>query len=257
MIAAAPIKRTAGTRTAVLEIVVQDVAGARAALAGGADRLELCSDLRTGGLTPSAGTVEAVLAAVAGHEVTVHALVRCRPGGYVYDDDEVDTMCRDIRALHAAGAHGVVVGALTPAQTVDGEALARFVDAAGGMDVTFHRAIDACPDPVAELEQLAGTGVGRVLTSGGAVRAQKGLNTLAAMAQAAPAGIEVMAGGGVQLSDIPALVGLGVDAVHLSARESQPDRHPAGPGDAVAELDFTSANIVAQARLAVAGLSSD
>lgn len=249
--AAANRRGTAVTRGVALEIVVQDAAGARAALAGGADRLELCTGLRDGGLTPSIGTAEAVLEAVAGRPCTVQALIRSRPGGYVYSADEVDTMSRDIRALKAAGIHGVVVGALTPGRTIDVAALARWVQAADGMEVTFHRALDACLDPLGQLALLQGTGVGRVLTSGGAVRTAEGLHVLETMVQDGPTGIEVMAGGGVQLRDIPALVRIGVDAVHLSARVSQRDEHPAGPGGGAQELDSTCADLVARARLEI------
>ncbi|PYI69131.1 copper homeostasis protein CutC [Arthrobacter livingstonensis] len=233
---------------AKLEIAVQDVAGTRAALAGGADRIELCSALAVGGLTPSAGTAEASVEAAARRDGFVHALVRSRPGGYVYDADEVDTMCRDIRVLKAAGVHGVVVGALTAGGEIDLATLARWVEAAGGLPVTFHRALDASRDPMGQLMRLAGTGVGRVLSSGGRARAIEGLDMLGAMRRGGPEGIEVMAGGGVRAEDIRALVGTGVDAVHLSARESYLDPHPAGPGGGAQELDATSVDLVTRAQ---------
>ncbi len=242
---------SAGTM-ADLEIAVQDVAGARTALRGGADRIELCSALHVGGLTPSAGLVEAVLEATGGQGSFVHALVRSRPGGYVYDADEVDTMRRDIRALKTAGAHGVVVGALTAGGGIDLDALARWAEAADGMPLTFHRALDACRDPFGQLLRLAGTGVGRVLTSGGGARAVEGLDLLGSMVHGAPEGMEVMAGGGVRVEDIRTLAGAGVDAVHLSARESYRDPHPAGPGGGAQELDATSADLVARAKAELA-----
>ena len=235
-----------------LEIVVQDVSGARAAMAAGADRLELCSELRVGGLTPSAGMVEMVLEAVAGRPGTVQVLVRSRPGGYVYSDEEVELMCRDIRALKAQGVHGVVVGALSSKRTVDLFAVERWMQAADGLPVTFHRALDVCIDPVKQLALLAGTGVGRVLTSGGAVRTIDGLALLELMVRERPAGIQVMAGGGVQLADIGTLVRSGVDAVHLSAKASRMDAHPASPGDVVQEVDGTNAGVVGRAQREIA-----
>ncbi|ALE05024.1 hypothetical protein AL755_05195 [Arthrobacter sp. ERGS1:01] len=236
---------------AALEIAVQDAAGARAAVAGGASRVELCTALRTGGLTPSQGTVESVLAAADGRAGFVHALVRSRGGGYVYDAEEVDTMCREIRHLKAAGVGGVVVGALTANRSIDLGALEQWVEAADGLPVTFHRAIDACPDPLGQLARLAGSGVSRVLTSGGAVRSIDGLTVLEAMALHGPAGVEIMAGGGVRIQDLAALVSAGVDAVHLSARVPYLDVHPAGPGGGAQELDATSADLVELARLAL------
>lgn len=231
-----------------LEIVVQDASGARAAMAAGADRLELCCDLGMGGLTPSAGTVEMALEIVAGRPDTVHALIRSRPGGYVYGDEEVELMCRDIRTLKAQGVHGVVVGALTPGRAVDLFALERLVQAADGLHVTFHRALDACADPLGQLALLEGTGVGRVLTSGGATRTIDGLPMLASMVKDGPAGIEVMAGGGVRLADVGALVRAGVDAVHLSAKATRVDLHPAGPGGLLQEVDDTHGEMVARVR---------
>ncbi|MFF2841064.1 copper homeostasis protein CutC [Paenarthrobacter sp. NPDC057981] len=231
-----------------LEIAVQDVAGVRAALEGGATRVELCTALGVGGLTPSIGTVKlAVDAAPAGY---VHVLVRNRGGGYVYSDDDVRTMCADIAALRGTGVGGVVAGALTPEGRIDLATLGRFVDAAGELPVTFHRALDASTDPLVELVRLEGTGVGRVLTSGGAVRSLQGLEMLASMVREAPEGVQIMAGGGVRVGDIPALVAVGVAAVHLSARASYLDPYPAGPGGGAQELDTTDPVIVAAARAA-------
>ena len=241
-------RRGHATGVPALEIVVQDAAGARAALAAGADRLELCCDLGMGGLTPSAGTVDMVLEIAAGRPDTVHALIRSRPGGYVYGDDEVELMCRDIRSLKAQGVHGVVVGALTPGRAIDLFALERWIEAANGMHVTFHRALDACAEPLEQLALLEGTGVGRVLSSGGATRTIDGLSMLASMVKKGPAGIEVMAGGGVRLADVGGLVRAGVDAVHLSAKTTRVDLHPAGPGGVLQEVDGTSGDMVARVR---------
>ncbi|WP_427016051.1 copper homeostasis protein CutC [Pseudarthrobacter sp. P1] len=234
-----------------LEIAVQDAAGVRIALDGGASRVELCTALRTGGLTPSMGTVQLAVEAAAGVPGFVHVLVRNRGGGYVYSDEDVRTMCADIGALRGTGVGGVVVGALTADGRIDLAALARFTAAAGGLPVTFHRALDAAVDPLAELARLAGTGVCRVLTSGAAVRSIEGLDTLAAMVRQAPEGVQVMAGGGVRLQDIAALAAAGVDAVHLSARTTFLDLFPAGPGGGAQELDATDPALVAGARAAL------
>ncbi|WP_227453620.1 copper homeostasis protein CutC [Paenarthrobacter sp. YJN-D] len=232
-----------------LEIAVQDVAGVRAALEGGATRVELCTALGVGGLTPSMGTVQ--LAVDVAPEGYVQVLVRNRGGGYVYSDDDVRTMCADIAALRGTGVGGVVVGALTPDGRIDLAALERFVDAAGELPVTFHRALDASSDALAELARLEGTGVGRVLTSGGAVRSIQGVEMLANMVRQAPDGVQIMAGGGVRVEDIPALLATGIAAVHLSARTSYVDPHPAGPGGGAQALDATDSGIVAAARRAM------
>lgn len=208
----------AGARTVALEIAVTDVAGARAAAAGGADRLELCCALELGGLTPSPGLVDAVVAV----GLPVHVLVRARPGDFVHDADETALVEADLRAALRAGAAGVVVGALTGTGEVDLRALHRWVDAAreergAHAEVTFHRAVDHAADPVRAAADLAGSGVRRVLTSGGAARAGDAVEALTRMCDRLGR-VEVTAGGGVREHDVPALVAAGVHGVHLSAR---------------------------------------
>ncbi|MFE6971536.1 copper homeostasis protein CutC [Isoptericola sp. NPDC057653] len=233
-------------------MAVQDVAGARVAAAGGADRLELCAALAgTGGLTPSTGMVAAVADALRGTGVGVHVLVRPRAGGFVFSAEETDVQVRDVRSVLDAGADGVVVGAMTPAGEVDSAALAAFVAAAGDAEVTFHRAIDQVARPVDVLEVLASAGVRRVLTSGGAPRAGEGLDALAALAgRGRELGVEIMAGGGVRVEDLPALVAAGVHAVHLSARRTVvADGGPGGGG--ASGYDVTDPDVVAATRAAL------
>ncbi|MBM7830147.1 copper homeostasis protein [Agromyces cerinus] len=241
-------------RTLPVEIAVQDAAGVRVALAAGAARIELCQALGLGGLTPSAGLIEAAAGAAreAGASGFVHVLVRPRGGGFVYDADELDTIVRDIRATAAAGADGVVVGVLTDAGELDLEAVRRFVDAAAGLDVTVHRAVDASADPLASVAALRALGVRRVLTSGGGSDCRAGLATLARMA-ADSGPLEIMAGGGVRIDDIAALAAAGVDAVHLSARGTATRGGASGPGGGVDGFDMTDAGLVAAA-VAAAGL---
>ncbi|MFE6733872.1 copper homeostasis protein CutC [Microbacterium sp. NPDC057650] len=238
-------------RTAQLEIAVQDAAGARIALAAGADRVELCQALaETGGLTPSAGAVDAVLAE-AGSADRLAVLVRPRPGGFVYDETEVAVVAADVRDMVRRGAGAVVVGALDAAGQVDIEALRRWTDAAGGSEIVFHRAIDTLADPVGAVDQLAELGVRRVLTSGGAARSIDGLGTIEELVRRSAGRVQIMPGGGVRVEDIPALVAAGADAVHLSARRPSGDTSPSGPGGGASGFDVTDAAIVAAARAAL------
>lgn len=254
---------TGGSAAVALEIAVASPAGARTALAHGADRVELCTGLELGGLTPSAAVVEA--AAAAGPPV--HALVRCRPGDFVYDAEEIALMVAEVRSVVASGAAGVVVGALTAGGALDTDAVARLADAARdagrSVDVTLHRAVDQSADPVATAALLLPLGVTRVLSSGGAVTAAEGSATLAAMVAAAP-GLEVMAGGGVRVTDIPALAGAGVTAVHLSAKSRAEPRRtgawtPLGAAGTTADDDthfVTDPALVAAARRALDGTAA-
>ncbi|OUS94205.1 copper homeostasis protein CutC [Rhodococcus sp. NCIMB 12038] len=232
----------------VLELAVQDVAGARIARRAGASRVELCTALgATGGLTPSIGMIEAVAA----QGIAVHPLIRCRPGGFVYDADEIAVMARDIRAAVGAGASGVVVGALTPGMAVDRGALARLLDGIDpyAVEVTFHRAMDVVVDRATALDALARSGIIRVLTSGGAPRCIDGLDALTAMVAHAHGRIQVMAGGGIRVDDIAAVAGTGVDAIHLSARRTVADS--GGPGGGSGGYDAVDESLVLAAAAAL------
>ena len=237
----------------VLEIAVQDLAGARTAVAAGADRVELCQALGVGGLTPSAGAIEQVVDALGGSRVAV--LVRPRPGGFVYDADEIGCVSADIREAVRRGAGGVVVGALTAAGGIDLAALAAWRDAAGDAELVFHRALDTLPEPAAVIEALVTAGVNRVLTSGGAERSVDGVPVLQTLVAAAAGRLGVMAGGGVRVADIPRLREAGVSAVHLSAKRPAGSPFPSGPGGGAADYDVTDRDTVAAARAALAAAS--
>ncbi|MFC8075511.1 copper homeostasis protein CutC [Streptomyces sp. NPDC057307] len=246
------------TARPALEIAVTSPAGARAARDNGADRVELCAALELGGLTPSAALVEAV----AREGLPVQVLVRCRPGDFVYDAEEIALMAAEVRSVVASGAGGVVIGALTDDGALDTVAVARLAEAARAssrpVDITLHRAVDQSADPVATAALLPSLGLTRVLTSGGSPTAAEGLTVIAEMAAAA-AGVQVMAGGGMRPADIPALVSAGAGAVHLSAKARARPRQggrwvPLGAGGASAEQDthfVTDPDVVAEAREAV------
>ncbi|WP_284977543.1 copper homeostasis protein CutC [Arthrobacter sp. fls2-241-R2A-200] len=205
-----------------LEIAVVSATGAGTAASEGADRVELCSSLELGGITPSQGLMEASLEHVDGR-LEIHALIRCRPGDFRYSASDVDTMVHETRHLLAQGAHGVVFGALSGEGDVDLTATRRLVDAAREANpdaqLTFHRAIDQARDPLAVLDELLALGFTRVLTSGHEPSAGAGLPTLERMVQRAHGDAEIMAGGGLTLEDIPAMHAAGLAAVHLSAKK--------------------------------------
>lgn len=208
-----------------LELAVQDVRGIRVAARVRPERIELCTALALGGLTPPVGLIDAAVAARAAGGPGVHVLVRPRSGGFAYDDDELAVLLADCRAAAERGADGIVVGAATTdaacAPVLDLDVIARAVDAAAGVDVTVHRVVDTLPDPAAAVASLVGTGVRRVLTSGGAATAPDGLPVLGAMVTAAAGRLEVMAGSGVTPESVATLAAAGVDAVHASASRVQ------------------------------------
>ena len=158
-----------------LEICCADLHSLRAAIAGGAQRIELCQALNLDGLTPSAGMIE--LAVNSG--IDVHVLIRPREGNFVYSEDEVDCMIYDIQMARKLGAEGVVIGALTPEGDIDIQACHRMVEAAGDkMHITFHRAFDVCRNPEEALLEIHALGCDRLLTSGQAPTAEEGIPLL-------------------------------------------------------------------------------
>lgn len=188
----------------VLEICVDDATGLAAAIRGGADRIELCSALSIGGLTPTFGFMS--LAAKA--PIPVNALIRPRAGGFCYSADEVEMMCRDIEAARTAGLAGVVIGALDNAGRLDRDALDLLLAAARGMDVTLHRAFDLTRDLFEALEDAVALGIPRILTSGGRTSVAEGRETIADLTEAGGGRISIMPGGGVNADLAPHLLAM-------------------------------------------------
>jgi copper homeostasis protein len=200
----------------IVEICIDSLQGLRAAQAAGAQRVELCAGLIEGGTTPSLGLIENVVAASAG--VRVHVLIRPRGGDFGYDPDERAVMRRDVAAAVAAGAHGIVIGALTPAGAVDRPCVQELIAAAAGRPVTFHRAFDHARDPAATLETLIELGVARVLTSGQRATAADGAELIAALHRQAAGRIVILAGGGISPQNVRTVARTGVPELHFSAR---------------------------------------
>lgn len=211
-----------------IEVCCGDPASVLAAKAGGADRIELCTGLSEGGLTPSIGLVRA---AVASGIKDVNVLVRPRPGDFLYTEEELGVMADDIKAVIAAGATGVVIGVLTADGDVDIHAMQGLLGAvdegalmAGRkVSVTFHRAFDVASDPFKALEDVISLGCDTILTSGAASTAEKGIGIIKGLVDRAAGRIAIMAGAGVRLSNVRKIVeGTGVRLVHSTARDSRP-----------------------------------
>jgi len=183
----------------------------RAAVLGNADRVELCSALEVGGVTPSAGMIEQAVAM----GIPVQVLIRLRSGNFVYSAEEVEAMCADIQIAKQLGAHGVVIGALTPKGDIDINACRRMMESAQGLSVTFHRAFDECRDPFIALEQIISMGCDRILTSGQAPTAYEGISTLRSLVESAKSRIVILAGSGVTPDNVQQIIKeTGVTEVH-------------------------------------------
>ena len=186
----------------------------------GAHRVELCSALSLGGLTPSYGFIELARKRL---KIDVNVLIRPRQGDFLYDSDEVAVMIRDIIACAQMGVNGVVIGALDPFGNVDVDACRAMVAGAKhhGMSVTFHRAIDRACNIMAALEDVISTGADRVLSSGGKPTSLEGLETLAQMNAAAAGRIIIMPGGGVNTGNIRQILeGTGAQEIHFSGSQT-------------------------------------
>lgn len=209
----------------LLEVAVTTVDEATRAAAAGADRLELCSALEVGGVTPSISTFLAAREAVG---IPIWVLVRPRPGGFHYSPSEFDTLKRDAEWFLIHGAKGIVTGVLTVTGEIDSERSAELVRLANGAAV-FHRAFDLLPDRIAALETLIGLGCRRVLTSGGAATALEGAEEIAKLIRAARGRIEILPGGGIAPDNVQELIRrTGCTQVHGSFRG--PAVRPIRPG---------------------------
>lgn len=205
----------------LFESCVDSLDAALASVAGGARRLELCAHLDVGGTTPDPGLVREVVDAV---PVPVFTMVRPRGGAFVYGEAEVDAMVRDIRLMRAAGAHGLVFGALRADRTLDDAVMRRLLSHARPLPVTCHKAFDETPDLLAALDTLVTLGVDRVLTSGGRPTAADGAAMLAALVARGGEAITIVAGGRVRADTVAALLWqTGVREVHARViREPAP-----------------------------------
>jgi copper homeostasis protein len=206
----------------IVEICVESLASATAADRAGADRIELCSDLHVGGVTPPASLIRDVRDALT--HAKLHVLVRPRPGDFVYSAHEIATMKRSIDEAKTLGADGAVLGVLKNGGRIDVNATRELTKRARPMAVTFHRAFDRSPDMMSALDDVIDVGCDRILTAGGAkpdgaepVSALDGAAGLRTLVTAARNRIIVLAAGGIRATNVRDLIATtGVPEVHSS-----------------------------------------
>lgn len=206
----------------VIEVCIDSVESAIAAQAGGADRVELCGDLFSGGTTPSAGMIAIVRQSI---KIGLMVMIRPRGGDFCYSSAEYEIMKHDIRVAKELRADGVVLGILHEGGMVDVDRARELVELARPMSVTFHRAFDMAVEPFQALEDVIATGADRLLTSGQEQTAYEGLELIAELVKQADGRIIVIPGGGISERNIAKIVaGSGVKECHTSARVSVPSR---------------------------------
>ena len=219
----------------VLEVCCGSLQSAINAVAGGAERIELCSALEVDGLTPPVEVLRELRQQFP--ELKIHVLIRPREGNFVYTEAEVAQMEREIHEAVAAGATAIVCGALTAEGEIDVPATKRLVEAAEGLPFTFHRAFDVVKDQVAALETLKALGIQRVLTSGGAVTAEAGISMLRQLVNQAHGEIIILPGGGVNsLNACRILTETGATEIHGSCSDVLPDGSRLTNADEVAAV---------------------
>ncbi len=190
-------------KNVLFEFCAENLEGAHAAESGGADRIEICSNLSCGGVTPDP---ELMAAGFRSFVVPVHVLIRPRGGNFVFSRDEYQLMRRQIEQAKQAGASGIAVGVLLPDGRVDVDRTRALVALARPLAVTFHRAFDETPDKAEALENVIATGADYLLTSGGAPDVLRGAEIIAALVQQASGRIQIVAGGGLRLASLAQLV---------------------------------------------------
>jgi copper homeostasis protein len=230
-----------------IEVCANSIASALAGQSGGADRIELCSALAEGGLTPSAATIEIAREKLG---IGLNVLVRPRGGDFCYDEHEFAAMKRDIEFCKQAGVDGVVVGILLPDGAIDCHRTRELIATARPMSVTFHRAFDMASDPFRALDDILKLGADRLLTSGQQAGAVAGKDLIAQLVRRAGERLIVMPGAGVNENNIRELItATGAREFHLSGQTRIPSRmnfrnpnvHMGVPGMPEYEIGVTDA----------------
>lgn len=206
---------------ALVEICCGSFADAQAAAQGGADRIELCSALELGGLTPSWGALRLCKQHLG---IPIMTMLRPRASGFCYSEAELAELRANAALFMADGADGLVFGFLREDGTIDAALTREFVALAAGRQTVFHRAFDATPDPFSALETLIACGVTRILTSGQAATAAEGAALIARLIKQAAGRIEILPGAGIRPHNAQAvLAATGADQLHSSGSAVQID----------------------------------
>lgn len=204
-----------------VEVCAYSLESCVAAQEAGADRVELCTAMYDGGTTPPAGMIQ--LARELLH-IRLYVMIRPRGGDFLYSDLEYRQMKQDLLYAKSCGVNGVVIGLLKENGEIDVERTLELVGLAAPLQVTFHRAFDMAADPFRALEGVIRSGCHRILTSGQRNTAVEGMDMLRALSERNKGRIQLMAGSGVNRENALLLAATGIDALHLSGKNSRDSR---------------------------------
>ncbi|PKG37581.1 copper homeostasis protein CutC [Psychromonas sp. Urea-02u-13] len=202
-----------------VEVCIDNIESLFTAQNAGANRIELCSSLALGGLTPSVGLITQVMKYT---KIPVYTMIRPRDGDFLYSSDEIEMMLAEIHAVQKLGVQGVVFGLLNEQAQIESDALQTLMNASKGLGVTFHRAIDCCVDAELAIDTILSAGCERVLTSGLMSTAELGADYIKAMVEQSSGRLSIMAGAGISANNVAGIVRMsGVQEVHLSGKVSR------------------------------------
>lgn len=227
----------------LIEVCANSLASARHAERAGADRVELCSELGVGGVTPSIGLIQLVKGEL---NIPVHVLIRPRGGHFTYFDAEFEVMKADILACKELGVDGVVAGVLRDDFSIDVKRTKALVELSQGIHFTFHRAFDWVAKPLEALKKLEDIGVQTILTSGGKPSSEEGILNLKDWQQRTK--ITIMAGGGVSPSNASKFKEIGLSAIHCSGTSFEK------PVDLEGKISMNSSKHLVEDKVAVSNL---
>jgi len=198
----------------IVEICANSFESAKAAQDGGADRIELCTELSVGGLTPARELIDKVVSEL---DIPTHVLIRPRSGNFIYSQDELEVMFGDIAYCIEMGCAGIVSGVLTSENDIDIQSTRRLIAASVGVEFTFHRGFDLCWKPRHQLTTLIELGVVRLLSSGQQANAIDGIELLKELKTVSVGKLEIMPGSGINPKNALAFKAAGFESIHASA----------------------------------------
>ena len=200
-----------------LEICANSYQSAYNAQMAGAHRIELCSELSIGGITPSHGLIQKVISDLT---IETFVLIRPRSGDFCYTSSEFEVMMKDIEFCKTIGCHGIVSGVLNSDCSLDTDRTRELIESARPLSFTFHRAFDLVPDPLKTLKRLIDLGVNRILSSGQQSKAIDGLELLIELNQNSQDQLIILPGSGIIADNVQSFKNNGFKEIHASASEA-------------------------------------